>query len=49
MEVQRKIKFSFDITLGETTVMEAKPLLESLSGMADAVDSVVTSFAPFLV
>jgi hypothetical protein len=43
MEAQRKIKFSFDITLGETTVMGAKPR------MADAVDSVVTSFAPFLV
>jgi hypothetical protein len=49
MEAHTKIKFAFDIALREPTVMKANPLLESLSFMADAVDSVVASFAPFLV
>jgi hypothetical protein len=49
IEPHQKVHFAFDIALREPTVMEANPLLKSLRVMAEAVDSTVARFAPFLV
>jgi hypothetical protein len=48
-EVNEQIQFQFEIAFGEAEVIKGKSLIETLQQMADSVDSLILSFAPFLV
>jgi hypothetical protein len=43
------IKLGLDLTFGQFEIVAGKPVLETLNHMADLVDGIVASFAPFLV
>ena len=47
-EVNEKIKFLFDIAFGEPGVFEGDSILETLQGMLDLVNNLVSDFAPLL-
>ena len=47
-EVNEKINFLFDIAFGEPGVVEGDAIIETLQGMYDLVDNLVSDFAPLL-
>jgi hypothetical protein len=47
-EVDEKLKFAFDVALGEPEVAKGKPVLETLQQMMDLVDNLLPTFAPLL-
>lgn len=47
-EANEKVQFRFDVAFGEPQVAEGEPLVETLQGMADAVDTLLSDFAPLL-
>jgi hypothetical protein len=47
-EVNKNLKFRFEVAFGEPETSEGEPIVETLTQMADLVDSVVVSFRPFL-
>ena len=47
-EVNEKLKFPYDITLDEPEVPAGETMLETLRGMADVVDNLLSDFAPLL-
>jgi hypothetical protein len=47
-KVKEKLQFCFDIAFGEPGIIEGAPLIETLHGMADLVDHLLTDFALLL-
>lgn len=47
-EVNKKLKFPFDIALAEPEVPASEPLLETIQGMFDIVNNLLADFAPLL-
>jgi hypothetical protein len=48
-EVNKHLKFTFDITFDEPKIIEDKSVIETLDVMIKSVENLITSFAPFLV
>ena len=44
----KDVTFSFEIAFGEPQVAEGEPLLETLQGMKDLVNNLISDFDPFL-
>jgi hypothetical protein len=47
-EVNKKLKFAFEITLSESEIHAGEPLLETVQAMTDVVDNLLSDFAPLL-
>ncbi|MGA2363495.1 MAG: hypothetical protein ABSG73_13695 [Candidatus Aminicenantales bacterium] len=48
-EVIENMQFRLEIAFGEPGIIEGAPLIETLHGMADLVDQLLTDFIPLLV
>jgi hypothetical protein len=44
-----KFEFVFDISFAEIEIVESKPIVETLSAMANVVENLVADFTPFLL
>ena len=44
----KDVTFAFEIAFGEPQVAEGEPLLETLQGMKDLVNNLISDFDPFL-
>lgn len=44
----KDVTFAFEIAFGEPQVAEGEPLLETLQGMNDLVNNLISDFDPFL-
>ena len=42
-------EFTFDIAFADIEIVERQPIIETLSKMANVVESIVSGFTPFLV
>jgi hypothetical protein len=47
-EVDEEMEFTCEIAFNEPGICECEPLLETLHGMAQLVDDIVTGFIPLL-
>jgi hypothetical protein len=47
-EFNKDVKFGFEIAFGEPQVAEGEPLLETLQGMSDLVNNLISDFDPLL-
>jgi hypothetical protein len=47
-EFNKDVKFGFEIAFGEPQVAEGEPLLETLQGMIDLVNNLISDFDPLL-
>jgi hypothetical protein len=48
-QVNQKLQFTFDIAFNEPGIIESKSMIETVDEMVTLVESIISTFAPFLV